>query len=166
MEIGAVVVWRVNDAAKASFNVDDYKEFVGNQSESAVRAIAARYPYDSDKETSLRGNAEEITNKLLEELNHKLSTSGIIIEDVKLSHLAYASEIATSMLRKQQAEAVLQARKYLVENALTIVDNVLVHFEKDNKLNIDPGKKLEIINNLLVILTSDKEANPVINVGS
>ena len=85
---------------------------------------------------------------------------------MKLSHLAYASEIATSMLRKQQAEAVLQARKYLVENALTIVDNVLVHFEKDNKLNIDPGKKLEIINNLLVILTSDKEANPVINVGS
>jgi len=165
IEVGAVVVWRVKDAAQASFNVDDYRAFVANQSESAVRAIAAKYPYDSDTTDSLRGSTGDIAGELVTELQSKLSTAGIVIEEVKLTHLAYAPEIASSMLKRQQAEAVLQARKYLVENALSIVDTVMEHFEAKGIVNITDDKKADVINNLLVTLTSDQDAEPVISVG-
>lgn len=166
VEIAAVVVWHVEDAAKAVFNVDNYKQFIANQSEIALRSIAAQYPYDADEETtSLRGNANDIAQKLTQELQEKLSIAGVNIDEVRISHLAYAAEIASSMLRRQQAEAVLSARSFLIEGALTIVDGVLQHFEKEKKLSINDDNKVELINNLLVTLASDKESHPVMNVG-
>lgn len=165
IEVGAVVVWRVKDAAQAAFNVDYYKEFVANQSESAVRAITAKYPYDSEHGESLRGSAGEIAEKLAEELQSKMAIAGVNIEEVKLTHLAYSPEIAASMLKRQQAEAVLQARKYLVENALSIVDTVMIHMQNKGINSISDDKKAEVINNLLVTLTSDQDASPVISVG-
>jgi regulator of protease activity HflC (stomatin/prohibitin superfamily) len=112
IEIGAVVVWRVTDAAQATFNVDDYKTFVSNQSDIAIRALAAHYPYDSETETSLRGNIDEIAHQLQETLQAKLAIAGIHIEETRLSHLAYAQEIAGAMLKRQQAVAIFQARRY------------------------------------------------------
>ena len=129
IEIGAVVVWRVADAAQASFNVDDYKVFVANQSDIAIRALAAHYPYNSETETSLRGNIDEIAEKLQQALQAKLAVAGIIIEETRLTHLAYASEIAMAMLKRQQAVAIFQARRYMVENALAIIDEVIQHFD-------------------------------------
>lgn len=167
IEIAAVVVWHVDNAAKAVFNVDNYRQFIGNQSEIAVRSIAAQYPYDADENTtSLRGNAQDIAESLVSELQDKLSIAGITVQEVRISHLAYASEIAAAMLKRQQAEAVLHARSFLIEGALTIVDGVLQHFEQEKKLDISDDKKVELINNLLVTLTSDKESNPVLNVGT
>lgn len=165
IEVGAVVVWRVQDAAKACYNVDAYRPFVTNQSEIALRSIVAHYPYDSDEGASLRGNAEEIALKLVEELQKKLAVAGVVIEEVRIAHLAYASEIASSMLKRQQAVAVLEARKYLVENALSIVDSVMEHFDKKGIKSISDDKKAEVVNNLLVTLISEKDANPVISVG-
>lgn len=165
IEIGAVVVWRVKDAAQACFNVDAYRQFVANQSEIAVRSIAAKYPYDAVEAASLRGNAEEISSKLVEELQEKLSIAGVIVQEVRIAHLAYSSEIASSMLKRQQAVAVLDARKYLVENALSIVDSVMEHLEKKGISQISDDKKAEVVNNLLVTLVSEKDANPVISVG-
>jgi hypothetical protein len=165
VEIGAVVVWRVADAAQAVFNIDDYKAFVWNQSDIAIRTIAATYPYDSDERHSLRGNIEEVAAKLQTTLQEKLSVAGIVIEETKLSHLAYASEVAAAMLKRQQAVAVLQARRYMVENTLAIIDEVLAHFDKDGRAAISPDKKADLINSLLVTMTSDKESSPVINLG-
>jgi regulator of protease activity HflC (stomatin/prohibitin superfamily) len=165
IEIGAVVVWRVEDAAKASLNIDDYKTFVANQSDIAIRTLAAHYPYDSEKEISLRGNIDEIAAKLNSVLQDKLSLAGITVEETKLSHLAYASEIAVAMLKRQQAVAIFEARKYMVENALAMIDDVLKHFENKD-LKISDDKKMQLINNLLVVMTSDSETNPVLNVGS
>jgi regulator of protease activity HflC (stomatin/prohibitin superfamily) len=161
IEVGAVVVWRVKDAAQACFNVDNYKNFIFNQSESVVRTITAKYPYDSEKEHSLRGNSEEITRELIRELHEKLSIAGIEIEEVKLSHLAYAQEIAAAMLKRQQAIAILAARKYLIENASVIAESVVEKFSKDNAISAD--KKAEIMSNILITLISDKEVNPVID---
>ena len=165
IEIGAVVVWRVTDAAQASLNIDDYKAYVVNQSDTAIRTLAANYPYDSETAMSLRGNIEEIALKLKETLQEKLSVAGIIIEETKLSHLAYASEIAAAMLKRQQAVAIFQARQYMVENALAIIDDVMKHFDKKSDVKISDDKKADLINSLLVVMTSDKESNPVLNVG-
>lgn len=165
IEIGAVVVWRVTDAAQASFNVDDYKIFVGNQSDIAIRTLAAHYPYDSEAETSLRGNIDEIAHQLQETLQAKLAVAGIHVEETRLSHLAYASEIAGAMLKRQQAVAIFQARRYMVENALAIIDEVMAHFDKSSGVVISDDKKADLINSLLVVMTSEKESNPVINVG-
>lgn len=165
VEIGAVIVWRVTDAAQASLNIDDYKAFVANQSDIAVRALAAHYPYDSETEPSLRANIDEVAAKLKEVLQEKLSVAGIIVEDTKLSHLAYASEVAAAMLKRQQAVAILQARKYMVENALAIIDDVMEHFDKKSNIKISDDKKAELINSLLIVMTSDKESSPVLNVG-
>ncbi|MFN5351509.1 MAG: SPFH domain-containing protein [Alphaproteobacteria bacterium] len=166
IEIGAVVVWRVEDAAKASLNIDDYKTFVANQSDIAIRTLAAHYPYDSEKEASLRGNIDEIAAKLNSVLQDKLSLAGITVEETKLSHLAYASEIAVAMLKRQQAVAIFEARKYMVENTLAIIDDVIKHLEKKDNIKISDDKKMQLINNLLVVMTSDSETNPVLNVGS
>lgn len=165
IEIGAVIVWRVEDAAQAAFNVDDYRTFVANQSDIAVRALAAHYPYDSEKETSLRGNIDEIAAKLKAVLQDKLSIAGIVIEETKLSHLAYSSEVAAAMLKRQQAVAIFQARQYMVENALAIIDDVISHLDKKSNINISDDKKAELINSLLIVMTSDKESSPVLNVG-
>ncbi len=165
IEIGAVVVWRVADAAQATFNVDDYKTFVANQSDIAIRSLAAHYPYDSESETSLRGNIDEIAGKLQEALQSKLAVAGIVIEETRLSHLAYASEIAVAMLKRQQAVAIFQARRYMVENALAIIDEVIQHFDAKEKMAISDDKKAELINSLLIVMTSDKESSPVISVG-
>lgn len=165
IEIGAVVVWRVTDAAQATFNVDDYKTFVANQSDIAIRALAAHYPYDSETEESLRGNIDEVAAKLQENLQTKLGVAGIHVEETRLSHLAYASEIAGAMLKRQQAVAIFQARRYMVENALAIIDEVMLHFDKSSGVAISDDKKADLINSLLVVMTSEKESNPVINVG-
>jgi regulator of protease activity HflC (stomatin/prohibitin superfamily) len=165
IEIGAVVVWRVSDAAQALLNIDDYGIFLSNQSDIAIRTLAAHYPYDSEKDMSLRGNIDEISEKLKEMLQEKLSLAGIIVEDTKLAHLAYAPEIAAAMLKRQQAAAVFHARRYMVENALAIIDDVIDHFDKKSKLKITADKKADLINSLLVVMTSDKEASPVLNVG-
>lgn len=165
IEIGAVVVWRVTDAAQASLNIDDYKTFVANQSDIAIRALAAHYPYDSEKEVSLRGNLDEIAAKLKAVLQEKLALAGIIVEETKLSHLAYASEVAAAMLKRQQAVAIFEARQYMVENALAIIDDVMKHFETKNNVKFSEDKKAELINSLLIVMTSDKEANPVLTVG-
>jgi regulator of protease activity HflC (stomatin/prohibitin superfamily) len=165
IEIGAVVVWRVTDAAQAVFNIDDYKAFVWNQSDIAIRTIAATYPYDADDRHSLRGNIDEVALKLKDTLQSKLAVAGIIIEETKLSHLAYASEVAAAMLKRQQAVAVLQARRYMIENTLVIIDEVMDHFEKTGRIQISSDKKADLINSLLVTMTSDKESSPVINLG-
>jgi regulator of protease activity HflC (stomatin/prohibitin superfamily) len=165
IEIAAIVVWRVSNAARSVFNVDDYRVFVANQSDMAVRSIAAQYPYDAEDGASLRGHTGEIVEKLESELQEKLGIAGITVREVRISHLAYAPEIAAAMLRRQQAEAVLQARRFLVENALTIVDGVLAHFTKSQLTNVSDDQKVALINNLLVTLTADREAHPVLNVG-
>jgi len=164
IDVGAVVVWKVSDAAQACFNVDDYRAFIFNQSESILRTIIAKYPYDSSTQASLRGNSDEITKELTEELQQKLSLAGIQVQEVKLSHLSYAAEIATSMLKRQQAMAMLEARKYLVENAVTIVESVITSFEKNGAANISDDKKAEIMSNIMVTLISEKEVSPVIGV--
>ncbi|MFZ4761445.1 MAG: SPFH domain-containing protein [Alphaproteobacteria bacterium] len=165
IEIGAVIIWRVEDSAKAAFNVDDYRAFVANQADVALRAIAATHPYDSEDGLSLRGHIDEIGHLLAVKLQEKLAMVGITITEARIAHLAYAPEIAMAMLRRQQAEAILQARKYLVENALTIVDSVLDHFSKEGLLSVSDDKKISLINNLLVSITSEKETHPVINIG-
>lgn len=163
IEIGAVVVWRVADAAQATFNVDDYRTFVSNQSDIAIRNLAAHYPYDSEDETSLRGNIDEIAGKLQEALQAKLAVAGIVIEETRLSHLAYAAEIAVAMLKRQQAVAIFQARRYMVENALAIIDDVIKHFDAKEDIAMSNDKKAELVNSLLIVMTSDKESSPVIN---
>jgi regulator of protease activity HflC (stomatin/prohibitin superfamily) len=165
VEIGAVVVWRVADAAQATFNVDDYKVFVANQSDISIRALAAHYPYDSETETSLRGNIDEVAEKLQQSLQAKLAVAGIVIEETRLTHLAYAAEIAMAMLKRQQAVAIFQARRYMVENALAIIDEVILHFDAKESMTISDDKKAELINSLLIVMTSDKESSPVINLG-
>jgi regulator of protease activity HflC (stomatin/prohibitin superfamily) len=165
IEIGAVVVWRVTDAAQATFNVDEYKTFVANQSDSAIRALAAHYPYDSESETSLRGNIDEIAGQLQSTLQVKLAVAGIHVDEARLTHLAYASEIAGAMLKRQQAVAIFQARRYMVENALAIIDEVMLHFDKSSGVAISDDKKADLINSLLVVMTSEKESSPVLNVG-
>lgn len=164
IEIGAVVVWRVADAAQATFNVDDYRTFVENQSDIAIRTLAAHYPYDSETETSLRGNIDEIAEKLQQALQAKLAVAGIVIEETRLSHLAYAAEIAVAMLKRQQAVAIFQARRYMVENALAIIDDVINHFDAKEAISMSDDKKAELVNSLLIVMTSDKETSPVLNI--
>jgi len=165
IEIGAIVVWRVIDSAQASLNIDNYKSFLANQSDMAIRTLAAHYPYDSEKETSLRGNIDEVAAKLKEMLQDKLAVAGIIIEDIKLTHLAYSPEIASAMLKRQQAVAIFQARQYMVENALAIIDEVMKHFQSKSDIKISDDKRAELINSLLIVMTSDKESAPVLNLG-
>ncbi len=165
IEIGGVIMWRVEDAAQAAYNVDDYRTFVANQSDVAIRTLAAHYPYDSEKETSLRANLDEVAAKLKNVLQEKLGVAGIIIEETRLSHLAYAPEIAMAMLKRQQAVAIFQARQYMVENALVIIDEVMKHLDQNSNIKISDDKKVELINSLLIVMTSDKESTPVLSVG-
>lgn len=168
VEIGTVVVWRVSDTAQASFDVEDYAHYVEVQSEAALRTTAARHPYDTphEGETSLRGDSEEVNHELEKQLTERLSRAGVEVLEVRISHLAYASEIAGAMLRRQQAEAIIDARTRIVEGAVSMVDLALAHLEKNAVVEMSDDRKAQLVSNLLVVLCSETETSPVINAGS
>ncbi len=168
IEIAAVVVWHVQDTAKAVFHVDDYKDYVSVQSESAVRHLASSYPYDTSEgnELSLRESMDEVSQALQVELQERLGKAGVIVEEARLSHLAYAPEIAGAMLRRQQAEAVVAARTRIVEGAMGMVQMALEHLEKDGIVELDTERKAAMVTNLLVVLCGEQAAQPVVNAGS
>jgi regulator of protease activity HflC (stomatin/prohibitin superfamily) len=169
IEIAAVVVWQVFDSAKSQFAVDDYEEFVAIQSETAIRALAIRYPYDSpdDNQTpSLRGIPDEIAQALKTELQARLEVTGVEVLEARLSHLAYAPEIAQMMLRRQQAKALIDARRQIVEGAVGMVNEALNRLSHEQMIELDDERKASMINNLLVVLTSEQTAQPVINAGT
>ena len=168
IEIAAVISWRVTDSARALLDVEDHRGFVAIQSETAVRSVATRYPYDAHDEDhhSLRGSPDEITAALRQELQARLDVAGVEILDARLSHLAYAPEIAQAMLRRQQAEAVVAARRQIVEGAVSMVEMGLRRLEEHGTVRLDEERKAAMVNNLLVALVADREAQPVINTGS
>jgi regulator of protease activity HflC (stomatin/prohibitin superfamily) len=168
IEIGAVIVWHVVDTARANFNVDNYKNFVAIQSETAIRQLASHYPYDSHEkdQESLRANQEMIAAKLREQVQERLEISGVHVVEARLSHLAYAPEIAQVMLRRQQAEAIIAARRQIVDGAVSMVEMALERLETQNVIKLDDDKKAAMINNLLVALVSESEAQPIINTGT
>lgn len=169
IEIGAVVVWKVVDTAKAVFDVEDYERYVSLQSETAIRHVSVKYPYDSSDHEgikSLRGNSDEVCEDLKMELQSKLGSTGIEILEARLSHLAYASEIAQAMLRRQQAEAVISARQKIVEGAVGMVQMALKQLSENNIVELDNERKAIMVNNLLVTLVSESETKPIINTGN
>lgn len=168
IEIAAVIVFKVVDSAKASFDVDHYVEFVEIQSEAAVRHIASRYPYDNFDESgmSLRGNADEVSSELAAELQSRLAVAGVEVIEARLTHLAYSTEIAGAMLQRQQASAIIAARQKIVEGAVGMVKEALDRLEQDSGVALDPERKASMANNLMVAIVSDRAAQPVINTGS
>ena len=168
IEIAAVVVWRVVDPARALFDVEDYQQFVNIQSETALRHLASTFPYDIHEEgkVSLRGEPETVAAHLQEELQRRLSLAGVTITEARLSHLAYAPEIAQAMLRRQQAQAIIAARTQIVEGAVSMVEMALKRLEQNEIVHLDDERRAAMVNNLLVVLTGDSEAHPVINAGT
>lgn len=170
IEIAAVIVWQVSDTAKAVFEVDNYFQFVSVQSEAAVRTLAGAYPYDhfEDEESSitLRAGAHIVNEKLEEELNERLSRAGITILEARISHLAYSAEIAGAMLQRQQAQAVVAARKQIVEGAVGMVEMALAKLSDRNIVDLDDERKAAMVSNLLVVLCAEKSVSPVVNAGS
>ena len=168
IEIAAVIVFKVIDSAKAIFDVDHYEEFVEIQSETAIRHVATKYPYDTFEEETLtlRGNAVEVSNELKQELQERLNVAGVQVIEARLTHLAYSTEIASAMLQRQQAAAIIAARKKLVEGAVGMAQMAIQQLEKDNVIDLDDERRVNMINNLLVAIVSDKAAQPVINTGS
>lgn len=168
IEIAAVVVFRVIDSAKAMFDVDNYEEFVEIQSETALRHVATKYPYDNFNEggLSLRGNAEEIANELMNELQARLQLAGVEVIEARLTHLAYSTEIASAMLQRQQASAILAARKIIVEGAVSMAQMAIEQLEREGTVEMDDERKVQMINNLMVAIVSDRSAQPVINTGT
>ncbi|MFF4326816.1 SPFH domain-containing protein [Streptomyces sp. NPDC048387] len=168
IELAAVVVWRVADTARAVFEVEDFTEFVETQTEAAVRHIAIEYPYDSHDEggLSLRGNAEEITETLAAELATRVQAAGVEIIESRFTHLAYAPEIASAMLQRQQAGAVVAARKQIVEGAVGMVELALTRLAEEEIVDLDPERKASMVSNLMVVLCGDRAATPVINTGT
>ena len=168
IELAAVVVWQVEDTAQATFSVDDYIEFVSTQTEAAVRHIAIEYPYDAHEETglSLRGNAEEITEKLAAELTVRVQAAGVTIIESRFTHLAYAPEIASAMLQRQQAGAVVAARKQIVEGACGMVEDALARITEQDFVELDEERKASMVSNLLIVLCGDRSPQPVMNTGS
>lgn len=164
IEIAAVVAWRVVDSAKALFQVEDYASFVAIQSETALRALASRYPYDGE-EKSLRGNPEELAEELKREVEERLKVAGVEVLEARLTHLAYAPEIAQAMLRRQQAQAVVAARRLIVEAAVGMVKEALLGLEAQG-IALDEERKAAMVNNLMVALVSEAQAQPVINAGT
>lgn len=168
IEIGAVVVWQVVDTAEAVFEVDDYEDFVHIQSEAALRGLATRYPYDlGDDEAgaSLRGSAEEVSKQLAADVQARLDTAGVQVIEARISHLAYAPEIASAMLQRQQAAAVLAARRKIVEGAVGMVESALEALERKQIVELDVERRAAMVSNLLVVLCGDKAASPVLNTG-
>jgi regulator of protease activity HflC (stomatin/prohibitin superfamily) len=167
IEIAAVVVWKVVDPYKAEFEVDAYTHFVTVQSESALRHLATNYAYDGeDHEVTLRGDTDTVNEKLREELEERLSQAGVRVLESRLSHLAYAPEIAAEMLRRQQATAVVAARKKIVEGAVGMVEDALTRLSEKNIVRLDEERKASMVSNLLVVLCSDNAATPVVNTGT
>jgi len=168
VEIAAVVVWQVEDTAKAVFEVDDFIEFVAIQTETAVRHIANNYPYDAhvDGQLSLRDNAEEITAKLSTEIGARVASAGVRIVESRITRLAYAPEIAQAMLRRQQASAIVAARQRIVEGAVGMVHSALERLAEENVVDLDEERKAAMVSNLLVVLCGDRDAQPIVNTGS
>ncbi|MDX3054203.1 SPFH domain-containing protein [Streptomyces sp. NE06-03E] len=168
IELAAIVVWKVEDTAQALFEVDDFLEFVATQTEAAVRHIAIEYPYDAHDEggLSLRGNAEEITEKLAVELTARVQAAGVRIIESRFSHLAYAPEIASAMLQRQQAGAVVAARQQIVEGAVGMVEMALTRIAEQDIVELDSERKAAMVSNLMVVLCGDRAAQPVLNTGS
>lgn len=169
VEIAAVVVFRVTDTAKAVFDVDHYETFVEIQSETAVRHIAAKYPYDSFNEdangATLRGNADEVAAELLTELQNRLTVAGVEVLETRLTHLAYSPEIAGAMLQRQQALAIVASRRKVVEGAVGMVEMALTQLEEKG-IELDDERRAAMVNNLMVAIVSDRAATPVINAGT
>jgi len=168
IEIAAVIVWRVVDSARAMFDVENYEQFVAIQSETAIRALASEYPYDSHDENiaSLRGNPQEIAENLKKQVQTRLEIAGVEVIESRISHLAYAPEIAQAMLRRQQAQAIVAARKKIVEGAVGMVQDALTMLAEQKIVKLDEDKKATMVNNLMVALVSETEAQPVINTGT
>lgn len=166
IEISAIVVWQVADTALASFQVDDYEEFVAVQTESAVRHIAGSYPYDAEGRMSLRENADEITAAMSEEVHARVRSAGVEVIETRINRLAYAPEIAQAMLRRQQAGAVIAARQQIVEGAVGMVEMALSKLEEKHVVELDEERKAAMVSNLLVVLCSDRDTQPVVNTGS
>ncbi|MGH3323817.1 MAG: SPFH domain-containing protein [Streptomyces sp.] len=168
IELAAVVVWQVADTAQAKFSVDDFVEFVATQTEAAVRHIAIEYPYDAHDEDglSLRGNAEEITEKLAAELTVRVTAAGVKIVESRFTHLAYAPEIASAMLKRQQAGAVVAARRTIVDGACGMVEDAVTRIAAQNFVELDEERKASMVSNLLVVLCGDHSPQPVLNTGT
>ena len=173
IEIATVVVWHVADTAKALFDVDDYQSYVAMQAETALRHVASVYAYDHLEEESdstnaitLRANVEEVSEALRSELSHRLAPAGVEVDDARLTHLAYAPEIAQAMLRRQQAEAVIAARKKIVEGAVTMVDMAVKELADGGTIELDEERKATMASNLMVVLCGESEPHPVVNAGS
>ncbi|GGT10553.1 membrane protein [Streptomyces kurssanovii] len=168
IELAAVVVWKVEDTAQAMFEVDDFLEFVSTQTEAAVRHIAIEYPYDAHDEEglSLRGNAEEITEKLAVELHARVEAAGVHIIESRFTHLAYAPEIASAMLQRQQAGAVVAARRQIVDGAVGMVEAALARIAEQGIVELDSERKAAMVSNLMVVLCGDRAAQPVLNTGT
>lgn len=169
IEIACNTVWRVSDTAQAVFDVDDYKEFVNIQIEAGLRTVGSRHPYDDmsdEDETTLRGSADVVNAELIEELNERLKVAGILVDEAGLTHLAYAPEIAGAMLRRQQADAVIAARKKVVIGAVSMVEDALTKLSSDGVVDLDDERKAAMVSNLMVVLCGDREAHPVVNTGT
>ena len=169
VEIAAVIVYKVVDTAKALFSVDDYEQFVQIQSESAVRHVASEYPYDSFEDQdaiTLRGNPTEVSERLTAELQERLNVAGVKIIETRLTHLAYATEIASAMLQKQQSSAILSARKIIVEGAVSITEEAIERLSKEANLDLTDEQRLQIINNIMVAIISERGTQPVIYTGT
>jgi len=168
IEIAAVVVWRVVDTAEAVFEVDNYENYVKVQTEAAVRNLATRYTYDAHEaeQTSLRGSTAAVAKDLQHEIQERLAKAGVQVIEARLSHLAYAPEIAAAMLRRQQAGAIIAARQKIVEGAVGMVDMALARLAESNQVQLDEERKAAMVSNLLVVLCSDRDAQPVVNTGT
>ncbi len=167
IEISAVVVWKVVNTAEAMFEVDDYEDFVAVQSEAALRNLASRHPYDSeDHEVSLRGSTQEISDQLQADIQERLDKAGVTVIESRISHLAYAPEIAAAMLQRQQAHAVVAARSKIVEGAVGMVQMALDHLSERKIVELDDERRAAMVSNLLVVLCSDRHTQPVVNAGS
>ena len=167
IEIAAVVVWKVDNTAEASFDVDNYEDYVQTQSESAVRHLATSYPYDSnDDEPSLRGDIETVSRELEKELAERLGQAGVKVIEARLSHLAYSPEIAGAMLQRQQAAAIIAARAMIVEGAVGMVEDAIAQLSRNRVIELDEERKANMVSNLLVVLCGNHDARPVVNAGS
>ena len=168
IEIAAVVVWQVVDSAEAVYNVDDYESFVHIQSESALRAMATSYPYDQheDGKIALRSHAAEVAKHLQEEIQERLALAGVMVLEARISHLAYAPEIAQAMLQRQQAGAIIAARTRIVEGAVSMVEMALSELSKRNVVDLDPERRAAMVSNLLVVLCGERGTQPIVNTGT
>ncbi|MDR7331628.1 SPFH domain-containing protein [Roseateles asaccharophilus] len=171
IEISAAIVWRVEDSARAVFEVDDFEAYVGTQAEAAMRHLASQYAYDDGEdldadETTLRAGQDEVGAALVQELQARFSEAGVRVVDAKITHLAYAPEIAQVMLRRQQAEAIISARKKIVQGAVSMVEEALKGLSERRIVELDDERKAAMVSNLLVVLCSDKDTQPIVNAGT